>query len=97
MRLVNFYCYLIERFFYEFENFVALIVLIASTTYCEAREYYGCHKGYFWARAPVLQLHLIGATRCYTTKGKTQDRNYIQCKNSLECDADWSCAGPCTP
>lgn len=33
---------------------------------------------------------------CYTTKGRSQDYNYVQCSGPQDCNGCWSCAGPCT-
>ncbi|KAH7044361.1 hypothetical protein BKA57DRAFT_469414 [Linnemannia elongata] len=49
---------------------------------------YGCHNGLCWSHCTMGW--------CYTTKGYSQDRQYVPCEWSTECSPDWSCAGPCT-
>ena len=69
-------------------------------SYC-ARS--GCYKGYCWARCKgfmyTFALPLMGYKDqewCYTTKGYSQDFQYVSCKEKSECDCEWRCAGSCT-
>lgn len=66
-------------------------------TGCVESGRYGCHKGYCWSYCTAAGTVLFGIKNewCYTTKGSTQDRNYIKCSSSSDCDACWKCGGPC--
>ncbi|KAH7033829.1 hypothetical protein BKA57DRAFT_510561 [Linnemannia elongata] len=44
----------------------------------------GCFKGYCWATCDMGW--------CYTTMGKSQDGNYVECEEDGECDKRWNCA-----
>lgn len=55
---------------------------------------YGCLRGYCWS-------YCHGAFPwdsdwCWTTRGRSQDYNYVECENNFDCNGCWSCAGPCT-
>ena len=50
----------------------------------------GCYNGKCWSYCS------FGSNWCYTTKGHTQDYNYVYCGKDRECMPDWHCAGPCT-
>lgn len=67
-------------------------------TGCVKDNEYGCHKGYCWSYCSGAGTLLFGMTKewCYTTKGRSQDRQYIKCTSNDECDACWRCAGPCS-
>ena len=64
---------------------------------------YGCYKGYCWARCRgfmyTFAFPLMGFKDqewCYTTKGYSQDFQYVSCKEDSECGCTWKCAGSCT-
>lgn len=74
------------------------IVKIGENNGCEN---FGCHKGYCWARC----IGALGGTAtpkdshqewCYTTKGYSQDFQYVGCQQDSDCDGCWKCAGSCT-
>jgi len=50
----------------------------------------GCIRGWCWSYCS------FGANWCYTTKGSSQDRNWVKCTKHRECMPDWHCAGACT-
>ncbi|KAG2218768.1 hypothetical protein INT45_012988 [Circinella minor] len=59
---------------------------------------HGCYDGYCWSEclgfghvANVVALN----EWCYTTKGRSQDFNYVRCTTDEECCPSWSCAGAC--
>merc|ERR1712079_657175 len=54
---------------------------------------YGCWKGYCWTYCS--NGFACGGTCpwCYTTKGYSQDFNYVSCNNDNECNPNWNCAG----
>lgn len=54
---------------------------------------HGCHKGYCWSNCEGV---VSGNEWCYTTKGYTQDKQYVKCSSNGECKADWRCGGFCT-
>lgn len=55
---------------------------------------FGCHKGYCWAYCHAV----LGNERewCYTTRGSSQDYNYVGCSRDSDCDGCWKCAGACS-
>ncbi|KAI9241275.1 MAG: hypothetical protein BYD32DRAFT_77782 [Podila humilis] len=53
----------------------------------------GCHKGYCWAGCVAVSP--FGGEWCYTTKGYSQDYQYVKCSSADECNSNWKCAGPC--
>jgi len=55
---------------------------------------YGCHKGYCWTRCYATEPWL--REWCYTTKGYSQDFNYVKCNVGDDCCRCWKCAGACT-
>ncbi|OAQ29354.1 hypothetical protein K457DRAFT_125842 [Linnemannia elongata AG-77] len=55
----------------------------------------GCHKGYCWAGC-ASGVPFAFNEWCYTTRGRSQDYNYVSCSNDNECSMDWRCAGSCT-
>merc|ERR1712079_509247 len=73
-----------------------LTFLIGSQV--SANEEYGCWKGYCWARCEngFACYSGQGCPWCYTTKGYSQDFNYVSCNYDGDCDRDWRCAGSCT-
>lgn len=53
----------------------------------------GCHKGFCWS---FCDATAINGEWCYTTKGRSQDFNYVECSRDDECNRCWKCAGSCT-
>lgn len=62
---------------------------------------YGCHRGYCWSRCAGFARTFGTAARdafkewCWTTKGRSQDYNYVTCSKKEDCCGTWSCAGTC--
>ncbi|KAJ8652040.1 hypothetical protein O0I10_012349 [Lichtheimia ornata] len=60
---------------------------------------WGCHKGSCWSRCAgagrAAKSYLNLYEWCYTTKGSSQDYNYVSCEKNEDCCSTWSCAGPC--
>lgn len=54
---------------------------------------FGCLNGRCWSYCGVS---LTGGEWCYTTKGYSQDFNYVSCSNADDCNGCWKCAGSCT-
>lgn len=54
----------------------------------------GCYNGKCWAGCDAV---LFGDKEwCYTTKGNSQDYQYIGCSRDHECSKCWKCAGACS-
>lgn len=53
----------------------------------------GCSKGYCWAYCHAV----LGHERewCYTTRGSSQNYQYVSCSRDEDCDKCWKCAGSC--
>lgn len=64
-----------------------------STEISRCRKF-GCHNGYCWSYCTAA-LEGKDNEWCYTTKGKSQDRDYVSCSQDSECNGCWKCAGPC--
>lgn len=60
---------------------------------------WGCEKGYCWSRCAgagrAAKSFINLYEWCYTTKGSSQDRNYVTCDKKEDCCSTWSCGGPC--
>ncbi|KAF9574974.1 hypothetical protein EC968_004734 [Mortierella alpina] len=56
---------------------------------------FGCSKGYCWSGCSSFGLLPINTEWCWTTRGSSQDRNYVRCSSDDECSNDWHCGGPC--
>ena len=65
-------------------------------------ETYGCHKGYCWTKCiggeltPFFGRLVAGTEWCWTTKGPSQDFQYVRCNNDDDCCQYWHCASSCT-
>ena len=58
---------------------------------------HGCYNGYCWSEClGISNFPFPGNDWCYTTQGRSQDFNYVECTNDEECCESWSCAGSCT-
>ncbi|PPQ95594.1 hypothetical protein CVT26_008622 [Gymnopilus dilepis] len=55
----------------------------------------GCYNGWCWASCVTGVPLVEGHEWCYTTRGYSQDYNYIRCSHNEDCDVNWKCAGPC--
>lgn len=74
--------------------FIVVVVVATLAPSVNAKLVHGCHKGYCWAYCNATGLGL--KEWCYTTKGSSQDYNYVKCTKLSECAPHWKCAGPCT-
>lgn len=54
---------------------------------------FGCHKGYCWAYCHAVLGH--NREWCYTTRGSSQDYNYVGCSSDADCGGCWKCAASC--
>lgn len=55
------------------------------------------NKCYCWARClGALGTDARGKEWCWTTKGRSQDYNYVECAGPSDCNGCWKCAGACT-
>lgn len=54
---------------------------------------WGCYQGYCWAGCDATA---VNNEWCYTTRGYSQDYQYIRCSRDSECSDCWACAGACT-
>ncbi|KAJ6636271.1 Allergen Tha p 2 [Pseudolycoriella hygida] len=52
---------------------------------------YGCYLGYCWSWC----YQRNSGHWCYTTKVQKNDKGWVQCKSSSECNENWQCAGEC--
>lgn len=55
---------------------------------------YGCYKGYCWSECTGAGWPFY--EWCYTTRGSSQDYNYVKCNKNVKCKSSWNCAGSCT-
>jgi len=55
---------------------------------------WGCHNGYCWSGCEATIF--IGSEWCYTTRGNSQDNQYVKCSKKEDCQPAWNCAGSCT-
>lgn len=58
----------------------------------------GCYNGYCCKPcngASVIFFWVAGEEWCYSTRGRSQDYNYVRCNDDADCDPNWHCAGPC--
>lgn len=68
---------------------------VARQLYHQCNEKWGCHNGYCWAGCQAIAA-ISQKEWCYTTRGHSQDYQYVTCQGMGDCDACWNCAGPCT-
>lgn len=67
---------------------------------CVKDDAFGCSKGYCWSNCAgfgqMTVTSLFTHDWCYTTRGRSQDYNYVRCESKSDCDPCWKCAGSCT-
>lgn len=54
------------------------------------------NKCYCWARCSGVLGGRKPKEWCWTTKGSSQDRNYVECSGPGDCDGCWKCAASCS-
>lgn len=69
-------------------NDILLDVITGKCAY-----YAGCKKGYCWTPCKAVGIFFEW---CYSTKGSSQDYQYVKCSSDSECNKCWKCAGPCS-
>ncbi|KAJ6644239.1 Allergen Tha p 2 [Pseudolycoriella hygida] len=58
---------------------------------------YGCFKGKCWSKCSTTFVSIISEYEwCYSTKGNSQDFQYVACETYNTCNPKWKCAGSCT-
>ncbi|CAO3640669.1 unnamed protein product [Cunninghamella echinulata] len=82
----------------EYLYLISLVTILFETVLA-AEPYgdFGCWKGRCWSHCAGAGTFLSGVDEwCYTTRGSSQDYNYVYCNSNNDCDNTWHCAGPCT-
>lgn len=51
-----------------------------------------CYNGQCWA---YCSDSLSSGSWCYTTRGKSQNGQYVSCTRDSQCNPCWNCAGSC--
>lgn len=76
---------------------LVIFVLVVALA-LEAKAGSGCHKGYCWTSCTGAGAYIAGDNKewCYTTKGRSQDYQYVKCSRDRGCISTWKCAGPCS-
>lgn len=64
---------------------------------CAEAYDWGCKNDKCWSRCVgFAAIFPYIYEWCYTTKGRSQDYNYIKCSSESDCDPCWKCGGPCS-
>lgn len=80
-------------------SLLVIVCVVLGLAALAAAEDFGCHKGYCWTKcdgAGNVWTAFHGLEWCWTTKGGSQDFQYVTCNSNADCDRIWNCASSCT-
>lgn len=72
---------------------VVFVLLVTLALSVNTIDDYGCRKERCWSSCSAT---IFPNEWCYTTKGRSQDYNYVKCEYTGDCEYYWKCAGPCS-